>query len=96
MALWVGIDWLFSWRWSKGKKDKNRKDKDESGGFRLVSPETLCLYCFDIIKRLNGGPHYFSARRKTRHAGFHHRRRSDIGLRRGITDFAGRGCLQTS
>ncbi|KAH8083725.1 Formamidopyrimidine-DNA glycosylase N-terminal domain-containing protein [Filobasidium floriforme] len=38
-------DWLFSWRWSKGKKDKNRKDKDESGGFRLPDgrPATLAF-----------------------------------------------------
>lgn len=33
-------DWLFSWRWSKGKKDKNRKEKDETGGFRLVCPRS--------------------------------------------------------
>ncbi|KAJ9115327.1 hypothetical protein QFC24_007036 [Naganishia onofrii] len=37
-------DWLFSWRWSKGKKDKNRKMKDtEQGGMRLPDGSSATL-----------------------------------------------------
>ncbi|KAJ9106428.1 hypothetical protein QFC21_001574 [Naganishia friedmannii] len=37
-------DWLFSWRWSKGKKDKNRKVKDtETGGMRLPDGSSATL-----------------------------------------------------
>lgn len=53
------LDWLFTWRWSKGKKDKNRKLKtDGSGGMQLVRARlrsSLGIALTSVTGRLTAG-----------------------------------------
>lgn len=51
-------DWLFSWRWSKGKKDKNRKTKDDAGGMLLVGSFQASIHQWfsRLVEQPDGSP----------------------------------------
>ncbi|KAJ9103600.1 hypothetical protein QFC20_004756 [Naganishia adeliensis] len=50
--------WLFSWRWSKGKKDKNRKTKDDAGGMLLVGSFQASIHQWfsRLVEQPDGSP----------------------------------------